>query len=165
MNQLQGPPDDGSARPAHAMIRPAAAAEADVVRDIVHAAYRHYIERIGKPPGPMPDDYAARIASGQVWVADVGGRIAGVLVLEQQPHRLMLDNVAVRPDCQGTGLGRALVAFAEAEARRRGWRKIVLYTHVLMTENQALYHRLGFVETGRVTEKGFDRVYMVKALE
>ena len=36
----------------------------------------------------------------------------------------------------------------------------MLYTHVLMTENQALYRRLGYVETGRVTEKGFDRVYM-----
>jgi hypothetical protein len=33
-----------------------------------------------------------------------------------------------------------------------------------MTENIALYANLGFTETGRVTEKGFDRVYMEKDL-
>ena len=47
------------------MIRPARPGEADTLRDVVHAAYRHYIPRIGKPPGPMLDDYAARIADGQ----------------------------------------------------------------------------------------------------
>jgi hypothetical protein len=25
-------------------------------------AYRHYIARIGKPPGPMLDDYAVRVS-------------------------------------------------------------------------------------------------------
>lgn len=39
-----------------------------------------------------------------------------------------------------------------------------LYTNVLMTENLALYGRLGFRETGRVSEKGYERVYMAKAV-
>ena len=146
------------------MIRPARTSEAGAVRDVVHAAYRHYIARIGKEPGPMLDDYARRIADGQAWVLEDGGRIVGILVLEQRPDALMLDNIAVLPDAQGTGHGHTLVAFAEAEARRRGYAEIVLYTHVLMTENQSLYRRLGFNEIGRVTEKGFDRVYMRKAL-
>lgn len=33
-----------------------------------------------------------------------------------------------------------------------------------MTENIALYTRLGFKETGRICEKGFERVYMAKPL-
>jgi ribosomal protein S18 acetylase RimI-like enzyme len=146
------------------VIRPAQPGEAAAVRDVVHAAYGHYVGRIGKPPGPMLDDYAARIAAGQAWVLEDAGRIAGVLVLEEQADAFLLDNIAVRPECQGAGHGRALMAFAEAEARRRGWREIRLYTHALMTENQALYRRLGYVETGRVAEKGFDRVYMAKAM-
>ena len=146
------------------MIRPAVAGEAAVLRDVVHAAYSHYVARIGKPPGPMLDDYAARIADGQAWVLEDAGRIVGVLVLEEQADSFLLDNIAVRPECQGSGHGRTLMAFAEAEAQRRGWREIVLYTHALMTENQALYRRLGYVETGRVTEKGFDRVYMSKVI-
>jgi ribosomal protein S18 acetylase RimI-like enzyme len=142
------------------VIRPAIADDAEAMRDVVHAAYAHYVPRLGKPPGPMLDDYAARIAAGQAWVLQDAARIVGLLVLEDRPDALLLDNVAVRPECQGAGHGRALMAFAAAEARRRGFRRIVLYTHVLMTENQELYRRIGYVETRRVTEHGFDRVYM-----
>jgi ribosomal protein S18 acetylase RimI-like enzyme len=145
------------------MIRPAVPADEAVMRAVVDAAYRPYVARIGKPPGPMLDDYASRIADAQAWVLEDDGRVVGILVLEEQPDALLLDNVAVRPDCRGSGYGRALIAFAEAEARRRGFAEIRLYTHVLMTENQGLYWRLGYLETGRVTEKGFDRVYMAKA--
>ena len=135
------------------------------MRDVVHAAYRHYIARIGKPPGPMLDDYAQRIADGQAWVLEDGGRIVGILVLEETPAGFLLDNIAVLPECQGKGHGRVLMEFAEAEARRRGFGEIHLYTHALMTENIALYRRIGFVETHRVSEKGYDRVYMTKQLQ
>jgi ribosomal protein S18 acetylase RimI-like enzyme len=146
------------------MIRLARADEADAIRDVVHASYQHYIARMGKPPGPMLDDYVQRIADGQAWVLEKADRIAGVLVLEESPTSLLLDNIAVRPEYQGQGVGRALLEFAEAEARRRGFSAIDLYTHVLMTENIALYGRIGYAETRRVTEKGYDRVYMTKAV-
>lgn len=146
------------------MIRLARRDEADAVRDVVHEAYRHYIARIGKPPGPMLDDYAQRIADGQAWVLEDAGGIAGILVLEETADSLLLDNIAVAPGQQGKGVGRALLEFAEAEARRRGFTAIHLYTHELMTENLSLYSRIGYVETYRITEKGFDRVYMHKPL-
>ena len=44
-----------------ALIRPADAADLPAVERIVRAAYTMYIARIGKPPGPMLDDYAALI--------------------------------------------------------------------------------------------------------
>ena len=146
------------------MIRPAGEADAGDVRDVVDAAYRHYIPRIGKPPGPMLDDYRQRIRDGQAWVLEDAGRIVGVLVLEETPTGFLLDNIAVPPECQGKGHGRSLIEFAEAEARRRGFQEIHLYTHALMTENIALYLRIGFVETHRINEKGYDRVYMTKRL-
>jgi ribosomal protein S18 acetylase RimI-like enzyme len=146
------------------MIRRAAPADADAMRRVVDAAYGHYIARIGKPPGPMLDDYARRIADRQAWVLEDDGRIVGILVLEQGPHGLLLDNVAVVPGSQGRGFGWTLIEFAEAEARRRGFDEIQLYTHALMSENIALYRRIGFVETHRAREKGYDRVYMTKGL-
>jgi ribosomal protein S18 acetylase RimI-like enzyme len=146
------------------MIRIARHHDAPVVRDVVDAAYTHYIARIGKPPGPMLDDYGRRIADGQTWVIEDAGRIVGVVVLEETQAGFVLDNVAVLPGCQGRGHGRALVAFAEAEARRRGYDAVHLYTHALMIENIGFYHRLGFIETHRVSEKGYDRVYMTKHL-
>jgi ribosomal protein S18 acetylase RimI-like enzyme len=146
------------------MIRAATAADVEPVRTVVDAAYGHYIARIGKPPGPMLDDYARRVADRQIWVLEDDGRIVGILVLEQGPFGLLLDNIAVLPDCQAKGFGRALIEFAEAEARRRGFGEIRLYTHALMSENIALYHRIGFVETDRRSEKGYERVYMTKRL-
>ena len=146
------------------MIRPARPEDAGAIRRLAQCAYGHYVARMGKPPGPMLDDYDGRVAAGQAWVLEENGMLAGVLVLEDAGDgTLLLDNVAVAPSAQGKGLGRALIAFAEAEAQRRGLREVRLYTNVLMTENLALYGRLGFRETGRVSEKGYERVYMAKA--
>jgi ribosomal protein S18 acetylase RimI-like enzyme len=147
------------------MIHRARPEDRAAIEAIVNAAYAIYVERIGKPPGPMLDDYAGLIADGMVSVlADTDGTIAAVIVLVPQPDHLLLDNIAVRPDRQSRGLGRRLIEFAEDEARRLGFAELRLYTHEKMTENIALYARLGFVETGRGHQAGYDRVFMTKRL-
>ena len=145
-------------------IRPAEAADEPVVRRIVDAAYSPYIARMGQQPGPMRDDYTARIAASEVWILDHAGNPEGIIVLIETPDHFMLDNVAVSPESHGKGHGRALLIFAEQQAARRGHSEIHLYTHALMTANRALYARIGYSETGRRTENGFDRVYMVKRI-
>jgi ribosomal protein S18 acetylase RimI-like enzyme len=145
-------------------IRAATAADVPAIANIVDQAYRHYIARIGRPPGPMLDDYAARVSEGVVWVLEEGAVIAAIIVLLSAPNYLLLDNIAVSPARQGLGLGGRLLAFAEAEALRRGYREIRLYTHQTMVENQRLYASIGYQETGRGTEAGFDRVFMRKPL-
>ena len=107
-------------------IRAATAADLRAITDIVDEAYRHYIARLGKPPGPMLDDYAARVSEGTVWVLEEEAVIAAIIVLLPAPHYLLLDNIAVSSARQGLGLGRRLLAFAEAEALRRGYREIRL---------------------------------------
>lgn len=146
-------------------IRKAVAADAGAVRAIVLAAYERYVALIGSPPGPMLDDYAARIAADQAWVLEDARGIAGVLVLEDDPDCCLLDNIAVAPDRQGAGLGRVLLDFAEQQALASGHRAITLYTNAVMVENIAIYTKRGYVERERRREKGFDRVYMVKPLK
>ena len=147
------------------MIRRARPEDRPAVEAIVHAAYSIYVARIGKKPGPMLDDYRRLIDQGAVSVLEEpDGAIAAILVLLASADHLLLDNIAVRPDRQGHGLGRRLIAFAESEARRLGHAELRLYTHETMTENIALYTRLGFAETGRAHEAGYDRVFMTKRL-
>jgi ribosomal protein S18 acetylase RimI-like enzyme len=147
------------------MLRTARPDDCAAVEAIVAAAYSVYVERIGKAPGPMLDDYAGLIASGAVSVLeDPDGVIATLIVLLAKPDHLLLDNIAVHPNRQGRGLGRRLIAFAESEALRLGYTELRLYTHQRMTENIALYTRLGFRETGRGHDAGYDRVFMTKAL-
>jgi ribosomal protein S18 acetylase RimI-like enzyme len=146
------------------VIRPARPEDRAAVEAVVTAAYSHYVARMGKPPGPMLDDYAALIAAGVVNVIEEESGIAAIIVLLPKPDHLLLDNIAVRPGRQGSGFGRRLIEFAETEARRRGYAELRLYTHQTMTENIALYGRIGFVETGRGHEAGYDRVFMTKRL-
>jgi ribosomal protein S18 acetylase RimI-like enzyme len=134
------------------------------VEAIVEAAYTHYIARIGRKPGPMLDDYGALIEAGRVHVMECDGELKGLLVLIPEADVMLLDNIAVDPSAQGTGLGRQMMLFAEHAAREAGYKAIRLYTNVAMTENIALYTRAGYVETHRGFEKGLHRVYMTKPL-
>ena len=151
-------------RAARPMIRLAQPGDRVAVEAIVREAYSVYLPRMEKPPGPMLDDYAALIGAGSVSVVEEALEILAVIVLLPQADHLLLDNIAVRRDRQGTGLGRQLIAFAEVEARRLGFDEVRLYTHETMVENIALYTRLGFVETGRGHDAGYDRVFMTKRL-
>jgi GNAT superfamily N-acetyltransferase len=146
------------------MIRTARPDDRAGVEAVVHAAYGPYVARMGREPGPMGDDYGALIAAGQVRVLEDDLGIAGVLVLIPEMDAMLLDNVALADRARGRGFGRRLVEHAEAEAREAGLKRLRLYTHVLMTENHGLYAHLGFRETHRAAEKGFDRVFMEKPL-
>ena len=130
------------------MIRPARADEAGALHALVELAYAPWVAIIGGRPLPMDDDYAARVRAGQVWVLDEEG-IAALAVLEPGDGWVMLGNVAVHPERQGEGLGRRMIAFAAAEARRRGARELRLFTNALMAANLARYAHLGFHETSR----------------
>jgi GNAT superfamily N-acetyltransferase len=145
-------------------LRSAEQADASKVDALVDAAYGHYVERIGMLPRPMTDDYGQVIASRQVTVAEIHGTIVGVIVLTVDEEGFLIDNVAVDPSHRGKGLGRALLEFAEAEARRAGFDSIYLYTHERMKENLALYSRIGYAEYDRRSQGQFSLVYMRKHL-
>jgi ribosomal protein S18 acetylase RimI-like enzyme len=147
------------------MIRPATPADEPAIRDCANAAFAPYIPAIGRAPAPMTADHAATIAAGTAHVAvDHAGRIDGFVVFRPEYGAMLLDTVAVRPEAQGRGTGRALIAVCENAARARGIETVRLYTNAKMTSNLALYPRLGYIETDRRTEDGFDRVYFEKSL-
>jgi GNAT superfamily N-acetyltransferase len=129
--------------------------------DLVERAYSPYVDRIGRRPAPMDDNYAAKVGEGRVFVADDGG-VAGLIVLIAASHCLLIENVAVDPDRHGTGIGRALMAYAETYAHERGLRELRLYTNAAMAENLTLYPHLGYTEIDRRTEDGFHRVFFSK---
>lgn len=145
-------------------LRPATPADVPRLAELVQSAYGHYVERIGGQPRPMTDDYAAVVRDHRVTVAERGGQIAGLIVLRVDAEGFLVDNVAVDPAHQGGGVGRMLLEFAETAARDAGFDAIYLYTHERMTENLALYSRIGYVEYDRRQIGGAGIVYLRKAL-
>lgn len=143
------------------------AREADVPRlaAVARAAYERYVPRIGRPPRPMVESYAAVVARHDVTVAERDGAVVGLVVLvADDGEGFLLDNIAVDPAHHGSGVGRALLEYAEREARRAGFDSLYLFTHELMTENQALYARVGYVEFDRRQHGDALLVYMRKQL-
>ncbi len=143
-----------------------AAQEVDLValRDIVERAYGIYVERIGRRPAPMDDDYLEKLRGGHVFVAGDSGEVAGIIVLLPAPDHLLIETVAVGPEHQGQGIGRSLLSYAETYAAERGLLELRLYTNASMTENLALYPRLGYREDDRRTEDGLRRVFFSKRM-
>jgi N-acetylglutamate synthase-like GNAT family acetyltransferase len=146
------------------ILREAKAGDREAVERLVEAAYGMYVERIGRRPAPMDADYAALIDAGRVTVAERDGRITGILVLVPEEDHLLVENVAVDPAAQGSGLGRRLMAHAEEHAGILGLTELRLYTNEKMVENLAWYPRLGYTETERRVDSGFARVFFVKTL-
>jgi ribosomal protein S18 acetylase RimI-like enzyme len=87
-----------------------------------------------------------------------------VIVFGNDDEGFFVDNVAVDPRHQGSGIGRALLEHAESAARRAGFDSMYLYTHELMTENIALYLRAGYVEYDRRLHGDARLVYLRKRL-
>ena len=143
---------------------PRLASEADLpaLSEIVRAAYDPYLERMDRAPAPLTEDLRPRIRDGLVWI--VGRPVEGLICLRPVDETLLIQNVAVHPNFQRTGLGRRLMEFAEDVARQKGLDRVSLYTNEVMTENLALYEHLGYSEVARRTEAGYRRVFMEKAL-
>jgi GNAT superfamily N-acetyltransferase len=143
-------------------LRQATHADLPSIRLVIAAAYHKYLSRMDKPPAPLLRDYSEAIDSSAFWVA--GRPVIGLISVTQVADAILIENVAVHPDHQGSGLGRLLMEFAEQQARDRQIRRLALYTNEAMTENQAIYAHLGYQVTSRRTEHGYRRVYMEKIL-
>ena len=83
-----GPGDGG------ALLRPARTPDLDAVARLTRDAYAPYTALLGAPPLPVTEDYAARIAAGEVWLLETSsGALAGLLVLERHADKAVEEEV------------------------------------------------------------------------
>jgi GNAT superfamily N-acetyltransferase len=139
---------------------PCGAERAGDVHRLTQAAFAPYA-RLQPPSGAVAESVEqveAVLAAGGGAVAERAGVAVGCLRWSlRDDGDLYVGRVAVDPRERGTGIGRALMAWAEADARRRGCPGLSVGVRVALPENLAYFQRMGFVVTGEHSHDGFDQ--------
>nr|WP_246711669.1 GNAT family N-acetyltransferase [Phyllobacterium myrsinacearum] len=91
-------------------------------------------------------------------VAFIDTAVVGCLFLADRGDHFYLGKFAIARDYQGRGIGRALLARAEAIARSVGKPVIELQTRIELKDNHQTFERLGFRKTAETSHPGFDRI-------
>ncbi len=125
--------------------RPAEAADAAAVGEIVRAAYSKWVPVIGREPLPMRADYDKAVAVHPFDLAIEDGRIVGMIETVLADDHVWIENVCVAPDAQGRGIGRLLLERAERNACEAGRNELRLLTNAAFEANVTLYKRHGYV--------------------
>jgi ribosomal protein S18 acetylase RimI-like enzyme len=111
------------------------------------------------PPSSMhaltQSSIAQQARTGEVWA--IGHPPVACVFLTPKPEALYVGKLAVAGTHRGQGLARRLIALADTRARALHLPTLELQTRVELTENQATFRALGFVEVARTAHPGYDR--------
>jgi GNAT superfamily N-acetyltransferase len=96
------------------------------------------------------------------YVALDGDQIAGCIFCRAEADSLYIGKLAILPSAQGKGIGRRLLTYAEAEARKQHRAILRLETRIELTENHATFAAWGFAKTAENSHPGFDRTTSIE---
>ncbi|MBI3158248.1 MAG: GNAT family N-acetyltransferase [Chloroflexi bacterium] len=104
-------------------IRRARAGEAPALQSLLHRSKAHwgYSEEVMGVVRRVMTVSERGIAEDAVFVAEVGGRVAGFASLENRRDHAWLEDLFIEPEFIGQGVGRALWGHVCAHARQQGF--------------------------------------------
>ncbi|GGJ08892.1 GNAT family N-acetyltransferase [Neoroseomonas lacus] len=152
------------AHPLPITLHRAMAEDAATIRDVTRAAYARWVPVIGREPLPMAVDYDQALREHRFDLLRRGGETLALIETMLREDHLWIENIAVRPDAQGQGLGRMLLDHAEAMADESRRAELRLLTNAAFGSNVALYQRHGYIVTAREAFRGGVTVHMRKRL-
>jgi len=92
------------------------------------------------------DDVRQWLEEWSTWCVRIDGRLVGAVRARREGDMWDIGRLMVAPDLSGRGLGRWLLALAEAAAPE-GVEVVGLFTGAKSTRNIAMYERAGFTRT------------------
>ena len=159
-------PSEPRGLPDELELSPISVADAGEVLTVQRAAFVSEAQIYGSADMPpltqTLEELEAELRENDGWVARVGGRLVGALRSREADGLLLIGRIAIAPDMQGSGIGRALLAAAESHS---GAQEAELFTGSLSEANIRLYESCGYAETERVDKgDGVQEVYLRKRL-
>ncbi|HSR25195.1 MAG TPA: GNAT family N-acetyltransferase, partial [Candidatus Eisenbacteria bacterium] len=159
MERTMRRPPGGRAEPRGLRIAVCGPGQAEVVHRLTRAAFSGQ-SALDPPSGAgreTLDEVRADLAAHCGAIAWLGGRAVGCLRFERAAEHMHVRRVAVEPELQGGGIGGALMAWAEADARRHGLPEVTVGVRLALARNLAWYRRLGYEVVGEHAHPGHDR--------
>ena len=131
-------------------IRPSRAGDGDRLREIERRAGERFrtvgLASVADAEPASVDELAGYAAAGRGWVAaDTPDQPVGYVLVDVVDGAAHIEQLSVRPDQQGRGLGRALIDRVGRWAQETGRSAITLTTFVDVAWNGPLFAHLGFV--------------------
>ncbi len=127
---------------------------------LIRGAFAYMDERIDPPSSAhrlTMENLEEKCQAETTFLAFTGPRLVGCAFAADRGDLVYLGKLAVLPEFQARGIGKALVRAVEAHARALGKPVIELQTRVELVENQQAFARLGFRETERTAHAGYSR--------
>jgi GNAT superfamily N-acetyltransferase len=146
-------------------LRPASVEDAAAIRALTREAYAKWVPLIGREPKPMTADYAQAVRKHRIDLPYLDGDLAALIEMIPRADHLLIENIAVSPAHQRSGIGRRLLAHAEQVAASLGHLEIRLYTNALFAGNVRLYQRMGYAIDREAAIEGGVRVDMSKRIQ
>lgn len=113
----------------------------------------------------MTADYERAVTEHIVDLYEEDNQLLALVEMIPLGGHLLIENIAVRPDQQGKGLGDKLLRHAEGHAASLGFTETRLYTNAAFASNLAFYAKRGYIEVLRETlAPGAVAVHMRKSI-
>jgi GNAT superfamily N-acetyltransferase len=145
--------------------------QADIVRDLIIRYLADVSERLGELVSPEPreeelSEYGAP-RGAFVLLSESPGEppCAGVGLRPLENGRGEIKRLWVQALRRGRGYGRLLMSRVVEEARRRGYRSVLLDSHYALDEARRLYLSLGFRDVERYNDNPHAQYWMALSLE
>ena len=146
------------------IFRQAGPQDVEAIRALTRAAYAKWVPLIGREPLPMQADPAEALRHHRVELLEGEAGLLGLVEVHLAPDHLWVENLCVRPDVQGRGIGARLLGRAEALAAEAGLPKLRLLTNPAFTGNVEFYLRHGFAVEKVEPFRGGFTTWLVKVL-
>lgn len=102
----------------------------------------------------------------RAWIAELGGEVVGsIFLVKQSPRTAKLRLLILHPGARGRGLGTRLTRACVAFARRKGYRKIVLWTQSHLDAARAIYRGEGFRKKRSQKHRSFGKRLVAETWE
>lgn len=139
----------------HYRIRPAVKEDLEKILELYQGLTEDPDDKITLEEAWQKFDKIETYPDYRIYIAENDNEVAGtfaLLIMDNLAHRgepsAIVEDVVIRKDLQGKGIGKEMMAFAMEKSRERGCYKMVLSSHLRRENAHRFYESLGFKKHG-----------------